>query len=158
VTALTNGAADIIPAVLHYYRRFIHGADDAGVVDFSLTAVAIGVLYNENGSIPGAKVGCQCEVGVACSMVAGALCATPGGSPLQTESAAEIGMEHHLGLICDPVGGLIQIPCIERNAIASSKGDQYRANGVTRGWDAFRVTRSDYKDHARHSRGHDDKI
>lgn len=121
VTAPTNGASGIVPAVLHYYRRFVPGASDEGVVDFLLTAAAIGILYKENASISGAEVGCQGEVGVACSMAAGALCAVLGGTPEQVENAAEIGMEHHLGLTCDPVGGLVQIPCIERNAIASVK-------------------------------------
>ncbi|MBI3350761.1 MAG: L-serine ammonia-lyase [Burkholderiales bacterium] len=121
VTAPTNGAAGIVPAVLHYYSRFVHHATDRGVVDFLLTAAAIGILYKENASISGAEVGCQGEVGVACSMAAGALCAVMGGTPEQVENAAEIGMEHHLGLTCDPVGGLVQIPCIERNAIASVK-------------------------------------
>ncbi|PTT89542.1 L-serine ammonia-lyase [Pelomonas sp. HMWF004] len=121
VTAPTNGAAGIIPAVLHYYARFVHGANDTGIEDFLLTAAAIGILYKENASISGAEVGCQGEVGVACSMAAGALCAVMGGTPEQVENAAEIGMEHHLGLTCDPVGGLVQIPCIERNAIASVK-------------------------------------
>ena len=121
VTAPTNGAAGIVPAVLHYYTRFVPGASDAGVVEFLLTAAAIGILYKENASISGAEVGCQGEVGVACSMAAGALCAVMGGTPEQVENAAEIGMEHHLGLTCDPVGGLVQIPCIERNAIASVK-------------------------------------
>ncbi|OGB34245.1 MAG: L-serine ammonia-lyase [Burkholderiales bacterium RIFCSPLOWO2_12_FULL_61_40] len=121
VTAPTNGAAGIVPAVLHYYSRFCPGANDTGVMDFLLTAAAIGILYKENASISGAEVGCQGEVGVACSMAAGALCAVMGGSPEQVENAAEIGMEHHLGLTCDPVGGLVQIPCIERNAIASVK-------------------------------------
>ena len=121
VTAPTNGAAGIVPAVLHYYTRFVPGASDEGVVDFLLTAAAIGILYKENASISGAEVGCQGEVGVACSMAAGALCAVMGGTPEQAENAAEIGMEHHLGLTCDPVGGLVQIPCIERNAIASVK-------------------------------------
>ena len=121
VTAPTNGAAGIVPAVLHYYTRFIPGATDRGVVDFLLTAAAIGLLYKENASISGAEVGCQGEVGVACSMAAGALCEVMGGTPEQVENAAEIGMEHHLGLTCDPVGGLVQIPCIERNAIASVK-------------------------------------
>ena len=121
VTAPTNGAAGIIPAVLHYYTRFVPGANETGVVDFLLTAAAIGILYKENASISGAEVGCQGEVGVACSMAAGALCAVLGGTPAQAENAAEIGMEHHLGLTCDPVGGLVQIPCIERNAIASVK-------------------------------------
>lgn len=121
VTAPTNGAAGIVPAVLHYYTRFVPGADEKGVIDFLLTAAAIGILYKENASISGAEVGCQGEVGVACSMAAGALCAVMGGTPAQVENAAEIGMEHHLGLTCDPVGGLVQIPCIERNAIASVK-------------------------------------
>ena len=121
VTAPTNGAAGIVPAVLHYYTRFVHGSNQKGVIDFLLTAAAIGIVYKENASISGAEVGCQGEVGVACSMAAGALCAVMGGSPEQTENAAEIGMEHHLGLTCDPVGGLVQIPCIERNAIASVK-------------------------------------
>ena len=121
VTAPTTGAAGIVPAVLHYYTRFVPSANDAGVIDFLLTAAAIGLLYKENASISGAEVGCQGEVGVACSMAAGALCAVLGGSPAQVENAAEIGMEHHLGLTCDPVGGLVQIPCIERNAIASVK-------------------------------------
>ena len=104
VTAPTNGAAGIVPAVLHYYTRFVPGANDAGVIDFLLTAAAIGILYKENASISGAEVGCQGEVGVACSMAAGALCAVMGGTPEQAENAAEIGMEHHLGLTCDPVG------------------------------------------------------
>ena len=121
VTAPTNGAAGIVPAVLHYYTRFVPSATDSGVIDFLLTAAAIGILYKENASISGAEVGCQGEVGVACSMAAGALCAVMGGTPAQAENAAEIGMEHHLGLTCDPVGGLVQIPCIERNAIASVK-------------------------------------
>ncbi|WP_457394697.1 L-serine ammonia-lyase, partial [Roseateles sp. P5_E1] len=121
VTAPTNGAAGIVPAVLHYYTRFVHHANERGVVDFLLTAAAIGILYKENASISGAEVGCQGEVGVACSMAAGALCQVMGGTPEQVENAAEIGMEHHLGLTCDPVGGLVQIPCIERNAIASVK-------------------------------------
>ena len=121
VTAPTNGAAGIVPAVLHYYTRFVPGASDAGVVDFMLTGAAIGILYKENASISGAEVGCQGEVGVACSMAAAGLAAVMGGTPAQVENAAEIGMEHHLGLTCDPVGGLVQIPCIERNAIASVK-------------------------------------
>jgi len=121
VTAPTNGAAGIIPAVLHYYTRFVAGASETGVIDFLLTAGAIGLLYKENASISGAEVGCQGEVGVACSMAAGALCAVLGGTPEQVENAAEIGMEHHLGLTCDPVGGLVQVPCIERNAIAAVK-------------------------------------
>ena len=121
VTAPTNGAAGIIPAVLHYYTRFVPGADDDGVVDFLLTAAAIGALYKENASISGAEVGCQGEVGSACSMAAGALTEVLGGTPKQVENAAEIGIEHNLGLTCDPVGGLVQIPCIERNAVGSVK-------------------------------------
>lgn len=121
VTAPTNGAAGIIPAVLHYYRRFVPGSSDKGVVDFLLTAGAIGILYKENASISGAEVGCQGEVGSACSMAAGALAAVMGGTPEQVENAAEIGMEHNLGLTCDPVGGLVQVPCIERNAMGSVK-------------------------------------
>ena len=121
VTAPTNGAAGIIPAVLHYYVDFVKGANDRGVIDFFLTAGAMGLLYKKNASISGAEVGCQGEVGVACSMAAAGLCAVLGGTPAQVENAAEIGMEHHLGLTCDPVGGLVQIPCIERNAIASVK-------------------------------------
>jgi L-serine dehydratase len=119
VTAPTNGAAGIIPAVLHYYAKFVPGSDDDGVIRFLLTAGAIGVLFKENASISGAEVGCQGEVGSACSMASGALAEVLGGSPEQAENAAEIGVEHNLGLTCDPVGGLVQIPCIERNAIAS---------------------------------------
>lgn len=121
VTAPTNGAAGIIPAVLHYYWRFVPGADEDGVVEFLLTAAAIGQLFKANASISGAEVGCQGEVGSACSMAAGALAAVLGGTPAQVENAAEIGIEHNLGLTCDPVGGLVQIPCIERNAVASVK-------------------------------------
>jgi len=121
VTAPTNGAAGIIPAVLHYFVRFVPGATDADVVRFLLTAGAIGLLYKENASISGAEVGCQGEVGSACSMAAGALCEVLGGTPEQVENAAEIGMEHNLGLTCDPIGGLVQVPCIERNAMAAVK-------------------------------------
>ena len=121
VTAPTNGAAGIIPAVLNYYTTFVPGADDDGVVAFLLTAAAIGVLYKQNASISGAEVGCQGEVGSACSMAAAGLAEVLGGTPGQVENAAEIGIEHNLGLTCDPVGGLVQIPCIERNAIASVK-------------------------------------
>ena len=121
VTAPTNGAAGIIPAVLHYYQRFIPGANEKGVLDFLLTAAAIGILYKENASISGAEVGCQGEVGSACSMAAAALTQVMGGTPAQVENAAEIAMEHNLGLTCDPVGGLVQVPCIERNAMASVK-------------------------------------
>ena len=120
VTAPTNGAAGIVPAVLHYYWYFIDNADEAGVTEFLLTASAIGYLFKRNASISGAEVGCQGEVGSACSMAAGGLCAVLGGTPAQVENAAEIGIEHNLGLTCDPVGGLVQIPCIERNAMASN--------------------------------------
>ena len=121
VTAPTNGAAGVVPAVMHYYERFVPNASDDGIVDFLLTAGAIGVLYKLNASISGAEVGCQGEVGVACSMAAGGLAAALGASNAQIENAAEIGMEHNLGLTCDPVGGLVQIPCIERNAMGAIK-------------------------------------
>jgi L-serine dehydratase len=121
VTAPTNGAAGIIPAVLHYYARFVPSANDDGIARFLLTAGAIGVLYKENASISGAEVGCQGEVGSACSMAAAGLAEVLGGSPGQVENAAEIAMEHNLGLTCDPIGGLVQVPCIERNAMASIK-------------------------------------
>lgn len=121
VTAPTNGAAGIIPAVLHYYWRFCEGANEEGVIRFLLTAAAIAILYKENASLSGAEVGCQGEIGVACSMAAGALAEVLGGSPAQVENAAEIGMEHNLGLTCDPVGGLVQVPCIERNAMGAVK-------------------------------------
>jgi L-serine dehydratase len=119
VTAPTNGAAGVIPAVLAYYVRFVPGADEDGIRTFLATAAAIGMLYKQNASISAAEVGCQGEVGVACSMAAGALCAVVGGSNAQIENAAEIGMEHNLGLTCDPIGGLVQIPCIERNAMGA---------------------------------------
>lgn len=121
VTAPTNGAAGVIPAVLHYYARFVTGADEDGIVEFLLTAAAIGQLFKANASISGAEVGCQGEVGSACSMAAAGLAAVLGGTPAQVENAAEIGIEHNLGLTCDPVGGLVQIPCIERNAVAAVK-------------------------------------
>jgi L-serine dehydratase len=121
VTAPTNGAAGIIPAVLMYYRRFLPNADDEGTLRFLLAAAAIGALYKKNASISGAEVGCQGEVGVACSMAAGALAEVMGGTPAQVENAAEIGMEHNLGLTCDPIGGLVQVPCIERNAMGAVK-------------------------------------
>ena len=121
VTAPTNGAAGIIPAVGHYYEKFVPGANEQGIFDYLLTAAAIGILYKENASISGAEVGCQGEVGVACSMAAGGLAAALGASMSQVENAAEIGMEHNLGLTCDPIGGLVQIPCIERNAMGSVK-------------------------------------
>ena len=121
VTAPTNGAAGIIPAVLRYYERFVPSANDKGADDFLLTAAAIGSLFKENASISGAEVGCQGEVGVACSMAAAGLTAALGGTPAQVENAAEIGMEHNLGLTCDPIGGLVQVPCIERNAVGAIK-------------------------------------
>jgi L-serine dehydratase len=121
VTAPTNGAAGIVPAVLHYYRRFEAGADDAGVIRFLLTAGAMGMLYKQNASISGAEMGCQGEVGVACSMAAAGMVSALNGSNEQIENAAEIGMEHNLGLTCDPVAGLVQIPCIERNAMGAVK-------------------------------------
>ncbi|MGI9237444.1 MAG: L-serine ammonia-lyase [Woeseiaceae bacterium] len=121
VTSPTNGAAGIIPAVLMYYDRFVTGADEEGVRTFLLTAGAIGILYKINASISGAEMGCQGEVGVACSMAAAGLAAVLGGSNDHIEEAAEIGMEHNLGLTCDPIGGLVQIPCIERNAMGAVK-------------------------------------
>ncbi|WP_445398760.1 L-serine ammonia-lyase [Zobellella sp. An-6] len=121
VTAPTNGAAGIIPAVLHYYDKFVQPVDDDALVQYFMTAAAIGILYKENASISGAEVGCQGEVGVACSMAAGALTAVVGGTIEHVENAAEIGMEHNLGLTCDPVGGLVQVPCIERNAMGAVK-------------------------------------
>jgi L-serine dehydratase len=119
VTAPTNGAAGTIPSVLRYYTEFCEGANEKGIIDFILTAGAIGILYKERASISAAEVGCQGEVGVACSMAAAGLAAALGATPAQIENAAEIGMEHHLGLTCDPVGGLVQIPCIERNAMGA---------------------------------------
>ena len=121
VTAPTNGAAGVIPAVVHYYNNFVPGADEEGIFRFFLTSAAVGILYKENASISGAEVGCQGEVGVACSMAAGGLAAALGGTTGQIEHAAEIAMEHNLGMTCDPIGGLVQIPCIERNAIGAVK-------------------------------------
>ncbi len=121
VTAPTNGAAGVVPAVLQYYLKFVPGSSEEGAFNFLLTAAAIGLIYKENASISGAEVGCQGEVGVACSMAAGALAAVLGGTVDQVENAAEIGMEHNLGMTCDPVGGLVQIPCIERNAMGAIK-------------------------------------
>ena len=121
VTAPTNGAAGVVPAVAFYYRNFIDRADDEGILRYFLTSAAIGILYKENASISGAEVGCQGEVGVACSMAAGGLAAALGGSNAEVEHAAEIGMEHNLGMTCDPIGGLVQIPCIERNAMGAVK-------------------------------------
>ena len=121
VTAPTNGAAGVVPAVAHYYSRFIAEADHEGILRYFLTSAAIGILYKENASISGAEVGCQGEVGVACSMAAGGLTAALGGTNGQVEHAAEIAMEHNLGMTCDPIGGLVQIPCIERNAMGAAK-------------------------------------
>jgi L-serine dehydratase len=121
VTAPTNGAAGIVPAVLHYYRRFVPGSSDDGVVDFLLAAGAVGALFKMNASISGAEVGCQGEVGSACAMAAAGLAQVMGGTPAQVENAAEIALEHNLGLTCDPIGGLVQVPCIERNAMAATK-------------------------------------
>lgn len=121
VTAPTNGAAGVIPAVLAYYDRFVPNSNEEGIVNFLATAAAIGMLYKRNASISAAEVGCQGEIGVACSMAAGALCAVLGGSVRQIENAAEIGMEHNLGLTCDPIGGLVQVPCIERNTMGAVK-------------------------------------
>jgi L-serine dehydratase len=121
VTAPTNGAAGLIPAVFRYYQQFLAGDSEDGMLRFFLAAGAIGILYKENASISGAEVGCQGEVGVACSMAAGGLVSALGGNNGEVENAAEIGMEHHLGMTCDPIGGLVQIPCIERNAIGAVK-------------------------------------
>jgi len=143
VTSPTNGAAGIIPAVLRYYAEFVPGTDQDGLRRFLLTAGAIGSLYKINASISGAEMGCQGEVGVACSMAAGGLAAALGGSNDHVEEAAEIGMEHNLGLTCDPVGGLVQIPCIERNAWGQSKPSTrsaWRRAATAR--TAFRWTRS----------------
>jgi L-serine dehydratase len=124
VTAPTNGAAGVIPAVARYYRDFVPGSDEDGMLRYFLTSAAVGVLYKENASISGAEVGCQGEVGVACSMAAGGLAAALGGTNGQVEHAAEIAMEHNLGMTCDPIGGLVQIPCIERNAMGAVKAVQ----------------------------------
>ncbi|WP_348266826.1 L-serine ammonia-lyase [Edaphobacter paludis] len=121
VTAPTNGAAGVIPALAHYYMRFVEDADEEGLIRYFLTAAAIGILYKENASISGAEVGCQGEVGVACSMAAGGLVAALNGTNAQIEHAAEIAMEHNLGMTCDPIGGLVQIPCIERNGMGAVK-------------------------------------
>lgn len=139
VTAPTNGASGIIPAVLHYYRKFIDGADDEGIIEFLLTAGAVGVLIKLGASISGAEVGCQGEVGSASSMAAAGLCAVLGGTPAQVENAAEIGIEHNLGLTCDPLAGLVQVPCIERNAIGAVKAVN-AARLATRGDGSHRVT------------------
>ena len=156
VTAPTNGAAGIIPAVLHYYDRFVPGGSEEGVTRFMLTAAAIGTLFKENASISGAEVGCQGEVGSACSMAAGALAEVLGGTPEQVENAAEIGIEHNLGLTCDPIGGLVQVPCIERNAVASItaihaarlalRGDGRHFVSLDKAIDTMRVTGRDMLD------------
>jgi iron-sulfur-dependent L-serine dehydratase single chain form len=156
VTAPTNGAAGIVPAVLHYYDRFVPGASGEGVARFLLTATAIGTLFKENASISGAEVGCQGEVGSACSMAAGALAELLGGTPEQVENAAEIGIEHNLGLTCDPIGGLVQVPCIERNAVASVtainaarmalRGDGRHFVSLDKAIDTMRVTGRDMLD------------
>jgi L-serine dehydratase len=156
VTAPTNGAAGIIPAVLHYYRRFVGSFSDDGVVRFLLTAAAIGLLFKENASISGAEVGCQGEVGSACSMAAAGLAEVLGGNPAQVENAAEIGIEHNLGLTCDPVGGLVQIPCIERNAVGAIKaitaarmavrGDGHHHVSLDKAIKTMRETGADMKD------------
>jgi L-serine dehydratase len=156
VTAPTNGAAGIVPAVLHYYDRFVPGASADGVHRFLLTATAIGALFKENASISGAEVGCQGEVGSACSMAAGALAEVLGGTPEQVENAAEIGIEHNLGLTCDPIGGLVQVPCIERNAVASMtainaarialRGDGRHFVSLDKAIDTMRITGRDMLD------------
>jgi L-serine dehydratase len=138
VTAPTNGAAGVIPAVLHYYSRFVPGANDDGVVDFLLTAGAIGQLFKANASISGAEVGCQGEVGSACSTAAAGLAAVLGGTPAQVENAAEIGLEHNLGLTCDPVGGLVADSVYRTQCGGGSQGDHRGANGVARGWNSLR--------------------
>lgn len=155
VTAPTNGAAGIIPAVLHYYTRFVPGATEQKVIEFLLTAAAIGILIKTNASISGAEVGCQGEVGSACAMAAAGLCAVLGGTPEQVENAAEVALEHNLGLTCDPVGGLVQIPCIERNAIASVKainaarlalhGDGEHSVSLDQAIETMRATGADMK-------------
>jgi L-serine dehydratase len=136
VTAPTNGAAGVVPAVARFYERFVVGADREGMIRFFLTSAAIGILYKENASISGAEVGCQGEVGVACSMAAGGLIAAMGGTNGQVEHAAEIAMEHNLGMTCDPIGGLVQIPCIERNAM-----------GAVKAVHASRIAQSDSEEH-----------
>jgi iron-sulfur-dependent L-serine dehydratase single chain form len=156
VTAPTNGAAGIVPAVMHYYDRFVPGASRDGIVRFLLTAGAIGVLFKEGASISGAEVGCQGEVGSACSMAAGALTEVLGGTPEQVENAAEIGIEHNLGLTCDPVGGLVQVPCIERNAVAAItainaarialRGDGRHFVSLDKAIKTMRTTGADMKD------------
>lgn len=139
VTAPTNGAAGVIPAVLAYYRRFLPGADAEGVRTFLLTAAAVGMLYKRNASLSAAEMGCQGEVGVACSMAAAGLAAVMGGTNEQIENAAEIGMEHNLGLTCDPIGGLVQVPCIERNTMGAAKAINAARLAVLHGDGTHRV-------------------
>ena len=139
VTAPTNGAAGVIPAVIAYYKRFLPGADAAGVRAFMLTAGAVGMLYKRNASLSAAEMGCQGEVGVACSMAAAGLAAVMGGTNEQIENAAEIGMEHNLGLTCDPIGGLVQVPCIERNTMGATKAINAARLAVLHGDGTHRV-------------------
>jgi L-serine dehydratase len=156
VTAPTNGAAGIIPAVLQYFHTFVDGADDDATVRFLLVAAGIGSIIKENASISGAEVGCQGEVGSACSMAAAGLTELLGGTPWQVENAAEIGIEHNLGLTCDPVGGLVQIPCIERNAVGAVKaitaarialsGDGMHQVSLDKAVKTMRETGADMKD------------
>ena len=158
VTAPTNGAAGVIPAVLAYYTRFVPGADEDGIVRFLLTAAAIGMLYKENASISAAEVGCQGEVGVACSMAAAGLCAVLGGSDEQVENAAEIGMEHNLGLTCDPIGGLVQIPCIERNTMGAVKAINAARLALHGDGSHHRPARQGDRDHAPDRARHDGQV
>ena len=154
VTAPTNGAAGVIPAVLRYYRDHCDGATRAGLADFLLTAAAIGALFKLNASISGAEVGCQGEVGVASSMAAAGLCAALGGSNAQIENAAEIAMEHHLGMTCDPVGGLVQIPCIERNAFGAVKAIAAASLALHGDGTPPRLARQRHRHHAPDRRRH----
>ena len=154
VTAPTNGAAGVVPAVALYYARFIPDADHEGMLRFFLTSAAIGILYKENASISGAEVGCQGEVGVACSMAAGGLTAALGGTNGQIEHAAEIAMEHNLGMTCDPIGGLVQIPCIERNAMGAAKAVQASRTRDERVGSAQGLARSGHPHHVSHRPRH----
>ena len=158
VTAPTNGAAGIIPAVIRYYREFYQEANEEGIVAFLLTAAAIGGLCKRNASLSGAEVGCQGEVGVACSMAAAGLAAALGGSNAQIENAAEIGIEHHLGMSCDPVGGLVQIPCIERNAMGAVKAINAASLALARRRHAPRRARCRDQDHVRDRPRHDGQV
>ena len=158
VTAPTNGAAGVIPAVLAYYVHFNQTSDDDGICTFLATAAAIGMLYKKNASISAAEVGCQGEIGVACSMAAGALCAVMGGTNEQVENAAEIGMEHNLGLTCDPIGGLVQVPCIERNTMGAIKAIN-AARLALSGDGTHRVSLDDViENHASDRAGHERQI